>query len=106
MIVAPPALGTINHTLLTIEAARAAGLEVAPSCSRRWPAEPGELELSNRETIAELGDVAVETLPEIDLAEPGSLAAARDRLTRLRSGRGSHAQIAASRAPASAEAAT
>ena len=72
VVVAPPALGTINHTLLTLEAARAAGLEVAAVVLSRWPAEPGELERSNRATIAELGDVAVETLPEIDLADPGS----------------------------------
>ncbi len=72
VIVAPPALGTINHTLLTLEAARAAGLEVAAVVLSRWPGEPGELELSNRATIAELGRVAVETLPEIDLADPGS----------------------------------
>lgn len=72
VVVAPPALGTINHTLLTLEAARAAGLEVAAVVLSRWPAQPGALELSNRATIAELGDVAVETLPEIDLAEPGS----------------------------------
>ncbi len=72
VIVAPPALGTINHTLLTLEAARAAGLEVAAVVLSRWPAEPGELELSNRATIAELGEVTVETLPEIDLADPGS----------------------------------
>lgn len=72
VVVAPPALGTINHTLLTLEAARAAGLEVAAVVLSRWPDEPGELELSNRATIAELGDVAVEVLPEIDLANPGS----------------------------------
>ena len=28
-----------------------------------WPAQPGEMERSNRETIARLGDVEVETLP-------------------------------------------
>jgi dethiobiotin synthetase len=72
VIVAPPALGTINHTLLTIEAARAAGLEVAAVVLSRWPAEPAELELSNRATITELGEVEVEALAEIDLADPGS----------------------------------
>jgi dethiobiotin synthetase len=72
IVVAPPALGTINHTLLTLEAARAVGLEVRAVVLSRWPAEPGELERSNRETIAALGRVEVEVLREIDLADPGS----------------------------------
>ena len=36
-IAASPGLGTINHTLLTIEAARAAGLEVAAVVLTPWP---------------------------------------------------------------------
>jgi dethiobiotin synthetase len=71
VVVADPALGTINHTLLTLEAARAVGLEVRAVVLSRWPAEPGDLERSNRETIARLGSVEVLTLPGIDLAEPG-----------------------------------
>lgn len=67
VIVAPAELGTINHTLLTIEAARAVGLEIAAIVLNRWPAEPGALELSNRDTIARLGAVEVETLGSIDL---------------------------------------
>ena len=70
MIAAGPGLGTINHTLLTIGAARAAGLEVRAVVLTPWPAAPGELELSNRDTIADLGEVEVLTLAEIDLAEP------------------------------------
>lgn len=70
VVVAHPSLGTINHTLLTLEAARGAGLEVRAVVLSRWPAEPGAMELSNRATIAELGDVEVLTLPEIDLADP------------------------------------
>ena len=58
MIAASPGLGTINHTLLTIEAARAAGLEVAAVVLTPWPEEPSEIERSNRETIAALGGVA------------------------------------------------
>ena len=69
VVVAPPALGTINHTLLTLEAARSAGLEVRAVVLSRWPEQPGELERSNRETIAELGEVEVLTLAEIDLAD-------------------------------------
>ena len=69
-IAAPPGLGTINHTLLTIEAARAAGLEVAAVVLTPWPEEPSRIERSNRETIAALGEVEVETLPPLDLSDP------------------------------------
>ena len=37
VVAASPGLGTINHTLLTIEAARAAGLEVAAVVLTPWP---------------------------------------------------------------------
>jgi dethiobiotin synthetase len=72
VIAAPPGLGTINHTLLTIEAARAAGLSVAAVVFTPWPDDPSVIERSNRETIAELGRVAVRTLPRLDLDEPES----------------------------------
>jgi dethiobiotin synthetase len=71
-IAASPGLGTINHTLLTIEAARGAGLEVAFVVLTPWATEPTRIEDSNRVTIAGLGDVRVETLPKLDLADPGS----------------------------------
>lgn len=70
VIVASPGLGTINHTLLTVQAVRAAGLEVASVVLNRWPEAPSLLEVSNRETIGELGSVAVEMLPHIDLTSP------------------------------------
>jgi dethiobiotin synthetase len=63
VVAASPGLGTINHTLLTLEAARWAGLEVARVVLTPWPDEPSAIESSNRETIAALGEVAVETLP-------------------------------------------
>ena len=40
LIVARPGLGTINHTLLTIEAARSAGLTVAAVVLTPWPSSP------------------------------------------------------------------
>lgn len=70
VIVASPGLGTINHTLLTIEAAWAAELEVRAVVLTPWPDAPSEIEASNRETVALLGGVAVEVLPELDLADP------------------------------------
>lgn len=72
LVAAPPGLGTINHTLLTLEAARSVGLEVAAVVLTPWPAQPGPLEESNRETIASQGEVRVETLPALDLADPQS----------------------------------
>jgi dethiobiotin synthetase len=72
VIVAAPGLGTINHTLLTLESARAAGLAVAAVVLNPWPGEPSEIERDNRVTIATLGEVRVETLPRLDLGDPDS----------------------------------
>jgi dethiobiotin synthetase len=68
LIAARPSLGTINHTLLTLRAARAADLEVRAVVLTPWPAAPGALERSNRETIARFGHVDVHELPFV--AEP------------------------------------
>jgi dethiobiotin synthetase len=62
VIAARPGLGTINHTLLTIEAARGVGLRVCAVVLTPWPQDPSEMERSNRETIGRLADVEVETL--------------------------------------------
>jgi dethiobiotin synthetase len=72
VIVASPGLGTINHTLLTIESARAAGLEVATVVLTPWPPEPTEIEQSNLETIATHGEVEVRALPQLDLTAPAT----------------------------------
>ena len=63
VVAARPGLGTINHTLLTVEAARAAGLSVAGVVMTPWPAEPSVMERSNRETVERLAGVQVSTLP-------------------------------------------
>ena len=55
VIAARPGLGTINHSLLTIEAARAAGLDVRAVVLTPWPDEPSVMERSNRATIASRG---------------------------------------------------
>ena len=75
-MVARPGLGTINHTLLTLEAARAAGLPVAGVVLTPWPDQPGLIERSNLETIAELGVVEVATLGFVSQPEPAQLARA------------------------------
>jgi dethiobiotin synthetase len=71
VIVAPPGLGTINHTLLTVESARAAGLTVAAVVLTPWPERPGPIEESNRETIGNLAGVRIETLASLDFDDPG-----------------------------------
>jgi dethiobiotin synthetase len=76
LVAAAPGLGTINHTLLTLEAARSRGLRVAAVVLTPWPEEPDEIERSNRETVARLGEVAVATLPRIERADPDLLAQA------------------------------
>lgn len=76
LIAARPGLGTVNHTLLTLEAARSAGLDVAAVVLTPWPQAPTELERSNRRTIEDLGRVSVQALPTIERAEPELLAAA------------------------------
>jgi dethiobiotin synthetase len=73
VIAARTGLGTINHTLLTIEAARAAGLTVAAVVMTPWPSEPEPIVRSNRAIVERLGGVAVHGLPPTD---PDSLAAA------------------------------
>lgn len=72
VVAAPPGLGTINHTLLTIEVARAAGLEVSTVVLTPWPERPSAIEESNRETIVARGKVDVEVLHRLDLARPSS----------------------------------
>jgi dethiobiotin synthetase len=80
LIAARPGLGTINHTLLTLRAARAAGLEVLAVVLTPWPQAPSEMEISNRETIARLGEVEVATLAEVGAPLPAPLARAGEDL--------------------------
>ncbi len=70
VIAAGSALGTINHTLLTLESVRAAGLEPLMVVLTPWPEVPGEMERSNLEAISQLGRVQVKTLPRLDLTRP------------------------------------
>jgi dethiobiotin synthetase len=76
VVVARPGLGTINHTLLTLEAARGVGLDVRAVVLSPWPEEPTPMEASNRRTIAALGGVEVATLPRVAGFAPAELAAA------------------------------
>ena len=67
-------LGTINHTVLTVEYARKRGLQVAGIILNRWPDKPGVLEESNAEYIERLTGVPIwGRFPHFD--ETGRLAA-------------------------------
>jgi dethiobiotin synthetase len=72
IVAAPPDLGTINHTLLTLEAARAAGLDVALVVLTPWPQDPDRIQTSNHRTLESLGGVPVAGLPMLDLKHPDS----------------------------------
>jgi dethiobiotin synthetase len=87
-VAASPGLGTINHTLLTVEAASAAGLEVAAVVMTPWPQTPDAIERSNRATVAEIAGVPIEALPRLDLAAPESWPRLSLPLGRLRPGKG------------------
>ncbi|MGH2854718.1 MAG: ATP-dependent dethiobiotin synthetase BioD, partial [Solirubrobacteraceae bacterium] len=77
---APPGLGTINHTLLTLQAARAAALDVCAVVLTPWPARPSKMERSNRDTLARLGEVEVAGLPPLPGPDLAALADAGARL--------------------------
>jgi dethiobiotin synthetase len=76
VVAARPGLGTINHTLLTLEAARAVALEVRAVVLTPWPEQPSTLERSNHATIERLGAVRVLTLRRLPHPDEDLLAAA------------------------------
>ena len=80
VIAARPGLGTINHTLLTVEAARAAGLRVAGVAMGPWPDgdddEAAEAARANAEAVEALGAVTVTPMPRVARPEVDALAQA------------------------------
>jgi dethiobiotin synthetase len=80
VVVARPALGTLNHTLLTLEAARGAGLEVRAVVLTPWPEVGGVsvMEADNLATLRELGGAPVWTLPRLPVLTPAALAEASE----------------------------
>ena len=80
LIAARPGLGTINHSLLTLGAARAAGLQVLAVVLTPWPAEPSLLERSNRAAIAHMGGIELAGLPTVHGPSSAELADAGEAL--------------------------
>ena len=84
VIAARPSLGTINHSLLTIEAARAVALRIQAVVLTPWPEEPSRMESSNMETIERFGEIPVIGLPRTEaakLAEAGAALTVSDWLS-------------------------
>ncbi|WP_158276904.1 dethiobiotin synthase [Paraconexibacter algicola] len=84
VVAARPALGTINHTLLTLAAARDAGLDVRAVILTPWPAQPSTIEASNRETLEALAGCEVAVLPRLAAFDDATLAAAGAALSPAR----------------------
>jgi dethiobiotin synthetase len=69
VVVARPGLGTLNHTGLTCEAARARGLRVVGIVVNRDPRDPGVAERTNLDGLAAIAPV-LSVVPELDLVGP------------------------------------
>lgn len=72
LVVARPGLGTINHTLLTVEFARASGIEVLGVVINDYPCVPDLAERTNPEAIAWLVDVPVDVIDHDPGVDPGA----------------------------------
>lgn len=80
VIAARPGLGTINHTLLTVEAVRRAQLRLLSVVFTPWPAQPSVMERSNWDTVVRLGNVPLSGLARVDPLTPEMLRTAGQRL--------------------------
>jgi dethiobiotin synthetase len=74
VVVTRPALGTLNHTALTLEAARTRGLPVDGLVISGWPAAPGITERTNLERLAAMAPVLgiLPAYPDLDTADPAT----------------------------------
>lgn len=72
MVVARPALGTINHTLLTIRQAQSAGIRVLGTIISDYPPQPGLAEETNPQAIERYSGLPIlgllPHLPGVDVA--------------------------------------
>lgn len=78
LIVAGPDLGTINHTLLTINQAKVMGLDIAGVIINRYPQGTNDIAIKTApRLIEEYSDVnilgIIPEIPDFDLAKPGEL---------------------------------
>lgn len=73
VIAAHPGLGTINHVMLTLEAAGARGLEVAAVVLTPWPLAPSLIETDNATYLRARTGVPILRLGAISAPEPTAL---------------------------------
>jgi dethiobiotin synthetase len=64
VLVARPALGTLNHTTLTLEALAARDLQVLGVVLGSWPGNPEFVHRSNREVLGSLRTPFLGAIPE------------------------------------------
>ncbi len=85
IVAAGPGLGTINHTMLTLEAARRRSLAVAGVVLTPWPRHPTDVELDNLAFLTVHAGCPVLTLEYIPMPDVAALtqAGARARLSTL-----------------------
>ncbi|ALE06836.1 dethiobiotin synthase [Arthrobacter sp. ERGS1:01] len=57
-------LGTLNHTLLTLEALQHRGLPAPALVVGSWPAAPSDIDLSNRDSLRAWGKPFLGSIPE------------------------------------------
>ena len=74
VVVTRPGLGTLNHTALTLEAARTRGLPVDGLVISGWPADPGITEQTNLERLSAMAPVLglLPNYPGLDTADPAT----------------------------------
>ena len=71
VLVARPDLGTLNHTLLSLEALLHRGVRVAGVVLGSWPHEPDRLHTSNREYLADLPALDGQRIPLLGAVPQG-----------------------------------
>ena len=74
VVVTRPTLGTLNHTALTLEAARSRGLPVDGLVISGWPADPGVTEETNLGRLSAMAPVLglLPAYPGLDTADPAT----------------------------------
>jgi dethiobiotin synthetase len=72
VVVTRPTLGTLNHTALTLQAARARNLPVDGLVISNWPDTPGITEATNLERLSAMAPVLglLPAYPGLDTADP------------------------------------
>lgn len=91
VIAARPGLGSISHTLLTLEAARRAGVDVRGVVMTPWPGSEDGIAESNRKTVELIGNIPVTCMRPISREELASAGAELPLDDWLHSEEGEHA---------------